>query len=69
MHLLELPSWEALEVRRPEGGEPLLVPMVKDAVRAVDVAARRIEVDLDFLNLAAPRGSVARGRRGGGERE
>jgi 16S rRNA processing protein RimM len=46
--LLELPSCEVLQVRRAEGGE-LLVPMVKDAVRDVDVAARRIEIDLDFL--------------------
>ena len=38
--LIELPSCEALEVRPPGGGEPLLVPMVSDAVRAVDVAAR-----------------------------
>ena len=27
----------------------LLVPLVRDAVRAVDVAARRIDVDLAFL--------------------
>ena len=46
--LLALPSCEVLEVRRADGGE-LLVPMVKDAVRDIDVAARRIEVDLDFL--------------------
>ncbi|HSZ70374.1 MAG TPA: ribosome maturation factor RimM [Solirubrobacteraceae bacterium] len=46
--LLELPSCEVLEVRRAAGGE-LLVPMVKDAVRRVDVTARRIEIDLDFL--------------------
>jgi 16S rRNA processing protein RimM len=46
--LLELPSCEVLEVRRLGGGD-LLVPMVKDAVRGVDVSARRIEVDLDFL--------------------
>jgi 16S rRNA processing protein RimM len=46
--LLELPSCEVLEVRRTDGGQ-LLVPMVKDAVRDVDVAARRIEIDLDFL--------------------
>jgi 16S rRNA processing protein RimM len=46
--LLELPSCEILEVARREGGE-LLVPMVKDALRAVDVAARRIEIDLEFL--------------------
>jgi len=49
--LLELPSCEALEVRREGAREPLLVPMVKDAVRRVDVAARRIEVDRGFLGL------------------
>jgi 16S rRNA processing protein RimM len=47
--LIELPSCEALEVRRDQGGEPLLVPMVKDAIRRVEVAAGRIEVNLDFL--------------------
>lgn len=46
--LLELPSCEVLEVER-DAGEPLLVPMVKDAVRDVDVQARRIDVSLDFL--------------------
>jgi 16S rRNA processing protein RimM len=46
--LLELPSCEVLEVRREDGGQ-LLVPMVRDAVRDVDVAAGRIEVSLDFL--------------------
>jgi 16S rRNA processing protein RimM len=46
--LLELPSCEVLAVARREGGE-LLVPMVKDALREIDVAARRIEIDLDFL--------------------
>jgi 16S rRNA processing protein RimM len=46
--LLELPSCEVLEVRREDGRE-LLVPMVGDAVRHVDVAARRIDVSLDFL--------------------
>ena len=30
----------------------LLVPMVRDAVREIDVAARRIDVDLDFLGEA-----------------
>ncbi|HEX3316675.1 MAG TPA: ribosome maturation factor RimM [Solirubrobacteraceae bacterium] len=46
--LVPLPSCEALEVARP--GEPdLLVPLVRDAVRAVDVGARRIEVDSGFL--------------------
>ena len=46
--LVELPSVEALEVETPGGGE-LLVPMVSDAVRSVDVAARRVDVDLEFL--------------------
>jgi len=46
--LVPLPSCEALEVAREGGGE-LLVPMVRDAIRSVDVAARRIDVDLAFL--------------------
>jgi 16S rRNA processing protein RimM len=45
--LLALPSCEVLEVQRK--GDDLLVPLVADAVRAVDVAARRIDVDLGFL--------------------
>jgi 16S rRNA processing protein RimM len=49
--LIELPSCEALEVNPVGGGQPLLVPMVKDAVREVDPAARRIEVDTGFLDL------------------
>jgi 16S rRNA processing protein RimM len=43
-----LPSCEVLEVDRPDGTE-LLVPMVRDAIRSIDVAARRIDVDLGFL--------------------
>jgi 16S rRNA processing protein RimM len=46
--LVPLPSCEALEVERP-GAPDLLVPLVRDAVRAVDVAAGRIDVDSDFL--------------------
>ena len=46
--MVELPSVEALEVERPDGAE-LLVPMVSDAVRAVDIAGRRVDVDLEFL--------------------
>lgn len=49
VRMIELPSCEALEVRR-ESGELLLVPMVRDAIRQVDVAARRIDVDGDFLD-------------------
>lgn len=46
--VLGLPSCEVLGVRRAAGDE-LLVPLVSDAVRLVDVAARRIDVDLVFL--------------------
>jgi 16S rRNA processing protein RimM len=53
IRLIELPSCEALEVRPVQGQEVLLVPMVKDAVRRVSPAERRIEVDLDFLGLDA----------------
>ena len=44
----ELPSVEVLEVVR-EDGEELLVPMVGDAIRSIDMHARRIDVDLGFL--------------------
>jgi 16S rRNA processing protein RimM len=43
-----LPSCDVLEVER-EGEARLLVPLVRDAVRSVDVEAREIEVDLAFL--------------------
>jgi len=46
--MMPLPSCEALEVERADGGD-LLVPLVRDAVRSVDVAGRRIDVDLSFL--------------------
>jgi 16S rRNA processing protein RimM len=42
--LLALPSCEVLEL---DSGR--LVPLVHDAVREIDVAARRIEVDAGFL--------------------
>jgi 16S rRNA processing protein RimM len=47
--LLALPSCEVLEVARAGGGNHLLVPLIRDAVREVDPARRRIEVDLGFL--------------------
>jgi 16S rRNA processing protein RimM len=47
--LLALPSCECLEVARTQGGADLLVPLVRDAIRTVDVSARRIDVDLRFL--------------------
>jgi 16S rRNA processing protein RimM len=50
VELLGLPSCEALRVERPEpGGGELLVPLVRDAVRSVDMRERRIDVDLAFL--------------------
>ena len=52
--LLEYPSCEILQISLP-GGEELLVPMVKDAIRQVDVGTRRIEIDLEFLG-GAPAG-------------
>lgn len=47
--MLELPSCEALEVRLETGGGSLIVPMVKDAIRHVDIGAGRIDVDMSFL--------------------
>ena len=51
--LLALPSCEVLEVARVAAGSgdsaPLLVPLVRDAVRSVDVEHREIDVDLRFL--------------------
>ncbi|MGH2871891.1 MAG: ribosome maturation factor RimM [Solirubrobacteraceae bacterium] len=47
--LLALPSCEVLEVERSEGGQPLLVPLVSDAVRVVDLERQLIDVDLEFL--------------------
>jgi 16S rRNA processing protein RimM len=49
--MIELPSCEALEVRPAGGGELLLVPMVHDAVRTVEPASGRIDVDTSFLGL------------------
>jgi 16S rRNA processing protein RimM len=49
LRVIELPSCEALEVQPDAEGEPLLVPMVKDAIRAIDVAGKRIDVDMAFL--------------------
>jgi 16S rRNA processing protein RimM len=51
--LRALPSCEVLEV-----GD-LLVPMVGDAVHDIDVAARRIVVDADFLGLGNAEPSAA----------
>jgi 16S rRNA processing protein RimM len=42
--MVALPSCEALEV-----GERL-IPLVRDAIRSVDVEARRIDVDMGFVD-------------------
>jgi 16S rRNA processing protein RimM len=50
--MLVLPSCEALEVAVEGGGGPVIVPLVKDAVRSVEPQRGLIEVNLDFLGLA-----------------
>jgi 16S rRNA processing protein RimM len=47
--MVALPSCEALEVER-DGRADLLVPLVRDAVRSVDVAVGVVDVDLAFLD-------------------
>ena len=47
--LLALPSCEVLEVDRGGARADLLVPLVSDAVREVDIERREIDVDLRFL--------------------
>jgi 16S rRNA processing protein RimM len=42
--MVALPSCEALEV-----GD-LLIPMVRDAIRSIDVEGRRIDVDMGFVD-------------------
>ncbi len=41
--MIALPSCEALEVGS------LLIPMVRDAIRSIDIEARRIDVDMGFV--------------------
>jgi 16S rRNA processing protein RimM len=45
------PSVDVLEVERAGAGD-LLVPMVRDAIRTVDIGARRVDVSLAFLGEA-----------------
>ncbi len=53
--LRALPSCEVLVVARDgDGRTELLVPLIRDAVRSVDVEAREIDVDLQFLGEDAP---------------
>jgi 16S rRNA processing protein RimM len=49
--LIGYPSVDVLEVER-SGAPDLLVPMVRDAIRTVDTAARRVDVSLEFLGEA-----------------
>jgi len=53
--LMALPSCEVLEVTvSGADAEPFLVPMVRDAVRHVDVEAKVIDVDIAFLGDTVP---------------
>jgi 16S rRNA processing protein RimM len=45
-----LPSCDVLEVDRD--GDVLLVPLVRDAVRSIDVGSKAIDVDLGFVEGA-----------------
>jgi 16S rRNA processing protein RimM len=47
--MIELPSCEVLEVRAQAADESLLVPMVKDAIRHIDIVAGTIDVNMDFV--------------------
>lgn len=47
--LVALPSCECLAVARGDGRGELLVPLVGDAIRSVDVERREIDVALSFL--------------------
>jgi 16S rRNA processing protein RimM len=50
--LLTLPSCDVLEVQRTSEGAPLLVPLITDAVREVDIDGQAIDIDLRFLGEA-----------------
>jgi 16S rRNA processing protein RimM len=54
LKMIELPSCEALEVQPLGDGAPLLIPMVKDAIRTLDIERREIDVDLSFLGVEPP---------------
>jgi 16S rRNA processing protein RimM len=62
LRLVALPSCEALEVQRADAAD-LLVPLVRDAVRSVDIAAGIVDVDLSFLGEAAPAPSTPAPKR------
>jgi 16S rRNA processing protein RimM len=52
LRLVALPSCEVLEVGRSDDAPDLLVPLVRDAVRDVDLDRRVIDIDLRFLGEA-----------------
>jgi 16S rRNA processing protein RimM len=54
IRMIELPSCEALEVQPVDGAAMLLIPMVKDAIRTLDVERQRVDVDLAFLGIEPP---------------
>jgi 16S rRNA processing protein RimM len=47
--LLGLPSVDVLEVERADAAGELLVPLVTEAVRSVDIERKLVDVDLGFL--------------------
>ena len=48
--MLAYPSCELLDVAR-DGQANILVPLIDDAVRSVDIAAKVIDVNTAFLGL------------------
>lgn len=53
--MVALPSCEALEVER-EGAPMIVVPMVADAIRSIDVDAGTVDVNLRFMGEGEPDG-------------
>ena len=49
--VLLLPAADVIEVDAGER-DPVLVPLIADAVRSIDVDGRRIDVDMGFVNVA-----------------
>lgn len=61
VNVLVLPSCDVLEVRRPGDAPDLLVPLHREAVPELDAEARRIVVDLAFLDEPEPDGAAGEG--------
>jgi 16S rRNA processing protein RimM len=60
-NVLVLPSCDVLEVRRPGDAADLLVPLHREAVPELDASARRIVVDLAFMDEDEPAGDGGEG--------